>query len=172
MVTVRAHVTLDPGRGPRPPLDRNGPVGRVMGRVRRAGDGRVQGGRRGAYDPADRRHIELIESTTVGSPQGVKVVTSSIHYGGAPKKATAAHEIRPRRAKVLRSPPQTAASYSPTMSSIQAPRRATSSATASDALAAGSTVSPADLYELPVRRQSAGLQDRKRKFESFRPCSH
>ena len=99
---VRGTLTLDTAKLDRLLTDRTGNVGKALAgfaglatrETRRVADERVQ--RRTG------RYWRSIQSTTEGTPRGVRVVTSSIHYGGAPERATRPHVIRPRRAKVLR----------------------------------------------------------------------
>ena len=99
---IRARATIYPAQLNRMLTNRTGAVGRVMAgfaglstrETRQVANERVK--------RQSGRYYESIRSTTVGSPQGVKVVTSSIHYGGAPERATRPHIIRPRRARVLR----------------------------------------------------------------------
>ena len=99
---IRARATINPAQLNRLLTSRTGAVGKVMAgfaglatrETRQVADERV--------NRQSGRYYDSIRSTTEGSPRGVKVVTSSINYGGAPEKATRPHVIRPRRARVLR----------------------------------------------------------------------
>jgi hypothetical protein len=99
---VKATVKID-----RPTLNRaltvrNGPVGKKMASLAALSTIETKKVALERTTPRTRRHINSIKSTTEQVPEGTRVVTSSIHYGGAPEKATRPHIIRPRVAKVLR----------------------------------------------------------------------
>lgn len=99
---MKARVRIDEPRLSAALEVRNGPVGKRMASFAALATRESKQVARERTTPRTRRHIDSIKSTTEQTSTGIKVVTSSIHYSGAPEKATRPHIIRPRFASVLR----------------------------------------------------------------------
>lgn len=102
MATRSRGLVLDTGKLNRLLRDRSGDVGRTMAGFAGLATTATKQVARERVRSRTGRYIDSIKSTTVGTPQGVKVVTESITYGGAPEKATRPHPISSKTGKTLR----------------------------------------------------------------------